>query len=103
MRTYQDGGRADDERLTSGERRKLSDELADKRATLADELLRKNVRDLLSREVYARGDDTYFLQQNTILKADKIRVSDKMDSCNIRTVLQILQTSARIAELANRC
>ena len=43
------------------------------------------VRDVLSREVT--------LQQSTTLKADTMRDSDKMDSCNIRAALQILQTS----------
>ena len=33
--------------------------------------------------------------QSTTLKADAMRASDKMDSCNIRAALQILQTSVR--------
>ena len=80
--------------------RKLSIELAGKRATLAEtgawtELLRMCVRDLLSFEVDARGDGTHTLQQSTTLKADTMRASDKMDSSNIRAALQILQTSVR--------
>ena len=35
------------------------------------------------------------LQQSSTLKADTLRASVKMDSCNIRAALQILQTSAR--------
>ena len=54
-----------------------------------------HVRDLLSFEVDARGDGTHTLQQSTTLKADTMRASDKMDSCNIRAALQILQTSVR--------
>ena len=53
------------------------------------------VRDLLSRAVFARGDGTHTLQQSTTLKEDMMRASDKMDSCNIRAALQILQTSVR--------
>ena len=45
-----------------------------------------------SREVDARGDG---LQQSTTMKADTMRASDKMDSCNIRAALQILQTNTR--------
>ena len=59
------------------------------------ELLRLCVRDLLSREVDARGDGTHTLQQSTTLKADTMRASNKMDSCNIRAALQILQTNTR--------
>ena len=54
------------EELTLGMRRKLSIELAGKRATLAEtgawtELLRMYVRDLLSCEMDARGDGTHTL------------------------------------------
>ena len=78
----------------------MSVEFAGKRATLAEtaawvELLRLYVRDVLSREVDARGDGTHTLQQSTTLKADTLRASVKMDSCNIRAALQILQTSVR--------
>ena len=38
---------------------------------------------------------THTLQQSTTLKAHTMRASDKMDSCNIRAALQILQTSVR--------
>ena len=91
---------ADDEGLTPGQRRKLSIELAGRRATLAEtgswiELLRLYVRDLLSREVDARGDGAHTLQHSTTLKADTMRASDKMDSCNIRVASQILQTNTR--------
>ena len=73
----------------------LSIELAGKCATLAEtgawtELLRMYVRDLLTREVDARGDGTHTLQHSTTLKADTMRASDKMDPCNIRAALQIL-------------
>ena len=61
------------------------------------------VRDLLSFEVDARSNGTHTLQQSTTLKADTMRASDKMDSCNIRAALQILQTSVRAAEHANCC
>ena len=50
---------------------------------------------LLSCEMDARGDGTHTLQQSTTLKADTMRASDKMDSCNIRAALQMLQNSAR--------
>ena len=53
------------------------------------------MRDVVSREVDARGDGTHTLQQSTALKADTLRASVKMDSCNIRAALQILQTSVR--------
>ena len=71
-------GHADNDGLTPGQRRKLSIELAGKRATLAEtgarmELLRLYVRDLLSREVDARGDGTHTVQQSTALKADTMR------------------------------
>ena len=100
MRAYDGGEHADDEGLTPRLRRKLSIELAGKRATLAEkdawiELLRVYVRDSLSREVDARGDGTHTLQQSTTQKADTMRASDKMDSCNIIAALQILQTSVR--------
>ena len=49
----------------------------------------------LSSCVCARGDGTHTLQQSTTLKADTLRASVKMDSCNIRAALQILQTSVR--------
>ena len=94
------GEHADDEGQTLGHRRKPSIELAGKRATKAEtgawiELLRMYVRDLLSREVDARGDGTHTLQQSTTLKADTMCASDKMGSCNNRAALLILQTSAR--------
>ena len=94
------------EELTPKMRHKLSIELAGKRVTLAEtsawtELLRMYVRDLLSYEMDARGDGTHTLQQSTILKADTMRASDKMDSCNFRAALQI-DLCARAAELANR-
>ena len=97
---YDGSEHADGEELTPGMMRKLSIELAGKRATLAEtgactELLRMYVRDLLSCEVDARGDATHTLQQSTTLKADTMRASDKMDSRNIRAALQILQTSVR--------
>ena len=53
------------------------------------------VRDWLSYQVDARGDGTHTLQQSTTLKADTMRASDRMDSCDILAVLQILQTSVR--------
>ena len=59
------------------------------------ELLRTYVRDLFSREVDAHGDGTRTLQQSTAQKADAMRASDKMDSCNIRAALQVLQTNTR--------
>ena len=100
VRAYDGCEHADNDGLTPGQRRKLSIELAGKRATLAEtgawiELLRMYVRDLLSREVVAGGDGTHTLQQSTTLKADTMRASDKMDSCNIRAALQILQTNTR--------
>ena len=69
------GEQADGEELTPGQRRKLSIELAGKRAALAEtgawtELLRLYVRDLLSREVDARGDGTHTLQQSTTLNTE---------------------------------
>ena len=81
-------------------RRKVSVELAGKRAALAEtcawtELLCLYVRDMLAREVDARGDGTHTLQQSTTLKADTMRASDKMDPCNVRAALQILQTNTR--------
>ena len=57
--------------------------------------MRLYVRDMLSFEIDARGDGTHTMQQSTTLKADTMRASDKMDSCNIRAALQILQTNAR--------
>ena len=96
MRAYEGGEHAGDEGLTPGQRRKLSIELAGKRAALAEtgawiELLRLYVRDLLS--VDARGDGTHTLQESTTLKAHTMRASDKMDSCNFWAALQTLQTS----------
>ena len=61
------------------------------------------MRDLLFHEMDARGDGTHTLQQSTTLKADTMRASDKIYSCNIRAALKILQTSARATEHANRC
>ena len=100
MRAYDGGEDAVNDGLTPGQRRKLSVELAGKRAALAEtgartELLRLYVRDMLAPEVDARGDGTHSLQQSTTLKADTMRASDKMDSCNIRAALQILQTNTR--------
>ena len=100
VRAYEGSEQADGEELTPGMRRKISIELAGKRATLAEtgawtELLRMYVRDLLTFEVDARGDGTHTPQQSTTLKADTMHSSDKMDSCNIRAALQILQTSVR--------
>ena len=98
VRAYDGGERADDDGLTTEQRKKLSIELAGKRAALAEtgawtELLRLYLRDILTREVDPRGDGTHTLQQSTTLKADAMRASDKMDSCNIRAALQILQTN----------
>ena len=75
-------------------------ESAGKRAALAEtgawtELFRLYVRDMLAREADARGDGTHTLQQSTALKADTMRASDKMDSCNIRAALPILLTNTR--------
>ena len=89
VRANDGGEHADDDGLMPWQRRKLSVEPAGKRATLAEtgawiELLRMYVRDLLSREVDARGEGTHTFQQ-----------SDKMDSCNIPAVLQILKTNTR--------
>ena len=100
MRACDGGEHAVDDGLTAGQRRKVSLQLTGKRASLAEtgawtELLRLSVRDRLAREVDARGDGTHALQQSTTLKADTMRASDKMDSCNIWAALQILQTSAR--------
>ena len=111
VRAYEGSEQADGEELTPGMRRKSSIELAGKRATLAEtgawpELLRMYVRDLLSFEVDARGEGTHTLQQSTTLKADTMRASDKMDSCNIRAALQILQTGSarrRTRKLLLRC
>ena len=93
------GEHAVNDGLTPLQRRKVGLELAGKSAALAKtgawtELLRLYVRDVLAREVDARGDGTHTLQQGTTLKADTMRASDKMDSCNIRAALQILQTRA---------
>ena len=100
VRAYEGGEQADSKELTFGMRRKLSIELAGRRATLAEtgewiELLRLYVRDMLSFEIDERGDGTHTLQQIATLKAETMRASDKMDSCNIRAALQILQTNAR--------
>ena len=86
--------------MTPGHRRKISIELAGSRETLAEtgawiELLRMYVRDLLSREVDGRGDGTHTLQESTTLKADTMRASDNVDSCNVRAASQILQTNTR--------
>ena len=94
------GEHAVNDGLTPRQRRKLSIELAGKRAAVAEtgvwtELLRLYVRDMLTREVDARGDGTHTMQQSTTLKADTMRASDKMDSCDIRAALQILQTNTR--------
>ena len=62
------------------------------------DLLRLCVRDVMSQVIDARGDGTSTLQQSTTQKADTMRVSDKMDSCNIREALQILSTSARATQ-----
>ena len=103
MRVYDSSEHADGEELTPGMRRKSSIEWAGKRATLAEtgawtELLRVYVHDLLSFEVDAHDDGTHTLQQSTTLKTDTMRASDNMDSCNIRTALQILQTSVRASQ-----
>ena len=100
VRAYDGGEHAVDDGLTPGQRRKVSVALAGKRAALAEtgawtELLRLYVRDTLAREVDARGDGTHTLQQSTTLKADTMRASDKMDFCNIRAALQILQANTR--------
>ena len=104
VRAYCGGEHADDEGLTPGQRRKLSVELAGRRATLAEigawtELLRMYVRDLLSCGVFARGDGTHTLQQSTTLKAHTMRASDRTDSCNVRAALQILQMSVRALQI----
>ena len=98
VQAYDVSEHAYDEALTPGQRRKLSLELAGKRARLAGtgawmELLRVYVGDFLSHEVDARGDGTRTSQQGTTQKADTIRASDKMDSCSIRAASQILQTN----------
>ena len=100
MRAYDGGEHAVDDGLTPGQRRKVSVELARKRAALAEtsawtELLRLYVRDMLARELDARGDGTHTFPQSTTLKADRMRASDKMESCNIRTATQILQTNTQ--------
>ena len=92
VRAYDVGEHADGDELTPGQMRKLSIELAGKRPALAETgawmgLLRMCVRDLLSHEVDARGDGTHTLQQSTTPKADTMRASDKVDSCNIRAAL----------------
>ena len=99
-RAYEGGEQADGKELTPGMGRKVRIELAGRRATLAEtgewiELLRLYVRDLLSFEIDARGDGTHTMQQSATLKAETMRASDKMDSCNIRAALQIQQTDAR--------
>ena len=93
---YEGSEHADGQELTPGMRGKLSIKLAGERATLAEtgawtELLRVYVRDLSSCEVDARRWHAHL----ATLKADTMRASDKMDSCNIRAALQILQTSVR--------
>ena len=84
MRAYDGGEHADNDGVTPGQRQTLSTELAGERAALAEtdawtELLRLCVRDMLSREVDARGDGTHTLQQSRTLKADTMCASDKMD------------------------
>ena len=66
-----------------------------KNCSLECGLLRMHVRELLSFEADARGDGTHTLQQSTTLKADTMRASGKMDSCNIRAALQILHARRR--------
>ena len=97
------GEHAGDARLSLGQRRKLSIELAGKRATLAEtgawiELLRTYVREMLACEVYVRGDGTHTLLQSTTLEADTMLASDKMDSSDI----QYCRPAWRTAEHANR-
>ena len=70
-------------------RRKLSLELAGKRAALAEtgawnELSRMYVRDLLSHVVDTLWNGTRTLLSSTTQKADTMSASHKMDSCNIR-------------------
>ena len=86
--------------LTPGQRRKVGLESGGRRAALAEtgawtELLRLYVRDMLAREVDARGDGTHTLQPSTTLRADTTRASDKMDCCNIPGASQIVQTNTR--------
>ena len=100
VRAYDVGEHAVDDGLTPGQRRKVSVELAGKRAALAEtgawtELSRLYVRHMLAREVDARGDGTDALQQSTTLKADTMRASAKVDFCNIRAASQILQAHTR--------
>ena len=104
VRADEGGEQADGKELTPGMRLKLSIELAGRRAMLAEtgewiELLRLYVRDMLSFEIGARGDGTHTMQQSATLKAETMRASDKMDSCNIRAALQILQTNARAPQI----
>ena len=68
VRAYDGSEHADNDGLTPGQRRKLSIELAGKRATSAEtgawtELLRLYVRGMLAREVDGRGDGTHTLHQ----------------------------------------
>ena len=70
-------------RLSPGLRRKLSLELTDKRATLAEtaELIALCVgmcATSFRNEVDARGDGKCTFQQSITLKADAMRASDKM-------------------------
>ena len=100
VRAYEGEEQVDAKEVTPGMRRKMSIQLAGRRATLAEtgewiELLRLYVRDLLSFEIGARGDGTHTMQQSATLKAETMRASHKMDSCNIRAALQILQANAR--------
>ena len=100
VRAHDGGEHAVDDGQTPGQCRKVSVALAGKRAALAEtgawtELLRLYVRDMLTRELDARGDGAHTSQQSTTLKADAMRASDKMHSCNIRAALQILQTNTR--------
>ena len=90
VRAYEGGEHADDEGLTPEQRRKPSIEPAGKRATLAEtgawmQLLRMYVRDLLSREVYARGDGTHTLQQSTTLKADTMSAAEAVQAAKLHS------------------
>ena len=67
VRAYDGGEHADNDGLTLEQRRKLSTDLARKRAALAT---------MLSREVDARVDGTLSMQQSTTLKADTMRAPD---------------------------
>ena len=60
-------------------------------------VLRAYVRDLLDQVINVLGDGTNTLQQSYTLKADTMRASTKIDSCNSRTALQILQNGVGAA------